>query len=1312
MKDSMNRDHEDRKGPLERKRMPGLTLLFASFLAFFLLQLMPLQSRATHAVGADLTYECTGNPNEYIIKLSFYRDCEGIAPPECNFLGCPEVEISSDNCGESLTVEIEQVDGTGNEVTPICSDVNTTCSGGSLPGIEEYVYTGKVTLPQECTDWTVGFTENARNAAITNIENSDQQDLHVEANINNTIPCNNSPQFKNKPVPFICQGQPFCFNHGANDVEGDSLSYQLIVPKNGPNGTVTYKPPYSKDQPLDSDPPVTFDTTNGQLCMTPQAQEVTVVAVRVDQYNSNGDKIGHVIRDIQINVRSCSNQSPVLGDLDGKNITDSIDNRTDTSVCAGTKLDLEIEGSDPDSDDTLSMTWDQGIADGNFSTNGQPPTGTFTWQTDQSDISSTYQCFTVQIQDDNCPYKLSFTQAYCIKVTGVSVELGSDTSVNCGDSANVTASVSGGIEPYTYDWSNGDTTQTAKLGCGQHILNVTDSVGCKSSDTIMVDCPTGFDVSTSTNEATCPGVCDGSATANPGGGVTPYSYTWYDDNMDPIGQTTQTATGLCADSTYIIEVEDDVACIGKDTVTIGASQSVDFDLSSTDLLCYQDSSGVIDFTSASGGAGDPYDFTIDNGNNSWTKNGQNPTFNGLPAGTYDIAVSDSVGCVDSGQVVLDEPDPVKASSEHQDALCNGDCNGEIRVSASGGTPPYQYSNDSGNTFQNDSAFTGLCVGEYQIVVEDANGCTTTLTDTVAEPDPLSMSFSTFDATCNGRCDGNAVVIPNGGTAPYTFKWSNGIAGPDDAEADSLCAGNYSLTLEDTNGCSIDTSFTIGEPSAIDVTIDSTVNASCNGASDGFAKVSASGGSTPYAGYEWSDGQTGPSASGLPAGTHTCVVTDDNGCQDSVQVTIDEPSAVQLSVSPDTTICISDSATISASANGGAGTPYDFHWDQGLGNAPSHTVGPNSSTTYEVYAEDANGCFSDTQTVTVDLYPPLNVTAKADTTICPGGTATLSASGSGGNGDHTYTWSNGVTGQSITVSPGTAKDYVVTLDDGCGTPAVTDTVRVEIGEVPDVQLSGQNLEGCYPVTATFENQTPPAQVGDECFWDFGDTTTAKACDSVTHTYDEPGCYDVSLTVTSPAGCSADTMVTNMVCAYPYPKADFIADPQRTSILTPDPEVDLINKSTGAESFEWEIEGQPNTTATDTSINFPNDYPDKYEVCLKAESKEGCRDSTCKKVVIEGEFQVFVPNAFSPDGDGDNDHFYPVVRGYDETEFSFYVFDRWGDIVFESHHPDEKWDGTVKGSAEQAKPDVYVWKLVTRDKYTGVQKEFTGHVTLLR
>ncbi|MCO5274737.1 MAG: PKD domain-containing protein [Flavobacteriales bacterium] len=277
--------------------------------------------------------------------------------------------------------------------------------------------------------------------------------------------------------------------------------------------------------------------------------------------------------------------------------------------------------------------------------------------------------------------------------------------------------------------------------------------------------------------------------------------------------------------------------------------------------------------------------------------------------------------------------------------------------------------------------------------------------------------------------------------------------------------------------------------------------------------------------------------------------------------------------------------------------------------------------------------------------------------------------------------------------------------GCSATA-TDTVTA-FG-LPTVTFFVEPDSGCAPLEVQFNNTTDPGMIGG-CTWAFGDGGTSTDC-QVTHTYANPGSYTVSLTVTSPAGCEGDTTIYHLVRVRPSPVAGFTHAPWPTDFYHP-----LITfedrSSSDVVQWHWEFpQGDPPTSAMQhPQSTFPGDGAGTYPVELIVANQYGCTDTLVREVVIDGVFSVYVPNAFTPNGDGDNDVFLPVVRDELERDYSLWVFDRWGSEVFHTDRPGEGWDGKVKGSDPVT--GVYVWKLKVRNGVSRLMHEYKGHVTVL-
>jgi gliding motility-associated-like protein len=233
---------------------------------------------------------------------------------------------------------------------------------------------------------------------------------------------------------------------------------------------------------------------------------------------------------------------------------------------------------------------------------------------------------------------------------------------------------------------------------------------------------------------------------------------------------------------------------------------------------------------------------------------------------------------------------------------------------------------------------------------------------------------------------------------------------------------------------------------------------------------------------------------------------------------------------------------------------------------------------------------------------------------------------------------------------------------------------------------------------------------DCTWILGNGVVIQDCQPITAIFDTPGSYDVTLIIDAGNGCGADTLtLEDLVTVYAQPVAGF--DPLPEAINTLDPAVFFNNTSVGAESLSWSVDGLYAGDQQDLRYTFPAELGAAYDVCLVASASAICTDTICRTITVEDGLEVFVPNSFSPDGDNINETFHPVVLGIDPRYFSFKVFDRWGLEVFSTSDPTAVWNGRSPDGTELP-VDVYVWKLIAKNSYSGARIDRMGHVTLLR
>lgn len=1086
----------------------GWKMLICLILAFIQLS---TEAYASHAQGGDLTYTCLGG-NQYRLRLAFYRDCSGTTAP-----GSVSINITSASCNQNMSVTLNPIPGTGQDVTPICPSLTTVCNGGNNPGVQEWIYEGTITLPQACTDWVFSFSLCCRNAAINTIVNPGGQNIYIESHLNNVAaPCNNSPSFSNIPVPFICAGQSYCFNHGAIDPDGDSLAYSLVTPATGPGTYVTYISPYSASQPLLSSPAVSFNPINGDICMNPTQVVVTVMAVRVEEWR-NGVLIGSVIRDIQLHTINCTNNLPYISGINNTN-TYSL------SSCAGVPINFYINSFDADAGQNITMTWNNGIPGGTFTTTGGPlPTGTFTWTPPASAISNTQYCFTVTVSDNACPYAGSQTFAFCITVTGFGLNITSSPA-NCGASnGSAAVIVTGGNGPYNYSWSpnGGNNANQNGLTAGNYTVTVSDASGCVSTASVAVaQGPSQANLNFSITDVQCFGGNNGSATVNANGGQQPYTYLWSN------GGTSTTIGNLTA-GTYSVTVTTNNGCISTGSVIITQPASALSSVVSTtiNVSCFGASSGLAT-VNASGGTA-PYNY-------SWNSTPAQTTASasGLPAGTYAVIVTDANGCTSSASATITQPTALLAPTNVTSVTCNGGANGSAQVNVSGGAAPYSISWNSAPP-QNTATAVNLPAGNYTVTITDANGCTLSTSVAVTQPAPLSAAItSTTNVSCNGGSNGTANASVNGGTAPYNYSWNTSPAQLV-ANASSMPAGNFTLTVTDANGCATISTVTITEPTPVTI-IAFAGDTVCPG-QPAIVAAGASGGSGSYS-YNWTPNiGTNSTYTVYPnsATNYQVQAVDANGCTSpvaSIPIDVFVFNPGDLVMSPASSICEGATATIGATVTGNTGS-LNWNWvNQPWTTGGPFTVQPATSTTYSVNITNVCGTVVSGSTL-VNVNPlPLISLAPQSATGCDEVQLNFIDNDPNNTGC-SYSWNFGdsQTGTgSATSHPYTASgtytvNVVLTSPYGCiGNGSAIVNVTVFSSPHAAFEVSSHEVSELEP-TIMFENECSANTIGWQ--WDFGDNTVANVSD-VQHTYTTTGTYNVRLIATSAGGCT-DTSETPVI-----------------------------------------------------------------------------------------------------------------------------------------------------------------------------------------
>lgn len=526
-----------------------------------------------------------------------------------------------------------------------------------------------------------------------------------------------------------------------------------------------------------------------------------------------------------------------------------------------------------------------------------------------------------------------------------------------GGNGDINLTVSGGVSPFTYAWSNSANTEDVTgVTAGTYSVIATGSNGCADTlANIVVNEPPQIIATTASVPATCNGTFTGSASVSAFGGTGSLGYSW-----SPLGGTNDTATGLAA-FTYTCTITDANMCTVTQTVTVTEPPQLTATSVMSDVTCFGDSNGYAVSVPAGGTA--PYSY-------SWnTIPAQtSDTAWGLAMGTYSCTVTDVNGCSLSQSVQITEPTALAATVTATNNLCFGDSAGTALAVASGGTGAYSYSWNTSPAQLTDSA-NGLPAGTYICTIMDANNCMTYDTVTISEPAQLVTNVTSQNISCFGGSNGWCGTAVTGGTPGYTYVWSTGTTMPGDS---NLVAGCYYVQIADANGCMVMDTVCLTEPPAL-VATGVTSNSTTCGGSNGSVDLTPTGGTQPYT-YNWSNVTSNEDLTGVGAGTYSVTVTDANSCTSTYTFTISDPDPPAVTVNlATTTVCVDDGAFALSGGSPSGGT-WSGTGVSGGSFSPT-TAGVGASVITYTYT-DSNNC-TNTGTGTIQVNACVGITEQTD-----------------------------------------------------------------------------------------------------------------------------------------------------------------------------------------------------------------------------------------------------------------------------------------------------------------------------------------------
>ncbi|MFK8007335.1 MAG: LamG-like jellyroll fold domain-containing protein [Saprospiraceae bacterium] len=580
-----------------------------------------------------------------------------------------------------------------------------------------------------------------------------------------------------------------------------------------------------------------------------------------------------------------------------------------------------------------------------------------------------------------------------------------------------------GVEPYSYEWSNGQTEDTLRnVGAGKYYVTATDANGCTYLDSITFVNPSARTVSITQNTVIqCVGGNEASVTANGTGGSGGDTYAWSN------GGTTQSINSLSA-GIYTVTIADENNCLAIDSITISDPDSIRITGTVGNPGCIG-TDGTISI-SMTGGTG-PY-------TQIWSSGQTTTSISGLSAGTYTVSVNDNLGCLEVDSFTLNANAVLSADISATDysgfeISCYGESDGNIDIDITGGTGPYSYSWNSGQTTQD---LPNVVVGSYTVTITDTGGgCTITRNITLDQPAELganiadisSNNFEGFGVSCFGESDGFVFVSAFGGDGSHSYSWSNGGS---TSGISNLSPGDYTVTVTDGRSCTWTSSYTITEPTLLELDTAylssedfNGFGVSCNGASDGKIKVTPSGGEGTY-NYIWSNGGGDvDSIFNLSPGIYTVTLVDGNSCDTTMTFTITEPDAISISNTVTNINCNgSANGEIDLAVTGGTSN-YSYAWSTG---ASTQDISSLAAGDYTVTVTDENTCqLSETYRIT----EPDTISATAvisDVECFEGNDGAIAQTVSGGTPPYSFIWSNGATVEDI--SGLTVGTYTVSITD--------------------------------------------------------------------------------------------------------------------------------------------------------------------------------------------------------------------------------------------------------------------------------------------
>lgn len=580
--------------------------------------------------------------------------------------------------------------------------------------------------------------------------------------------------------------------------------------------------------------------------------------------------------------------------------------------------------------------------------------------------------------------------------------------------------------------------------------------------------------------------------------------------------------------------------------------------------------------------------------------------------------------------------------------------------------------------------------------------------------PCTVSATMVRDTCSSGV-GSVTAVPGAGIAPLTYVWST-LGNQTTATVNGVRTGVHTVTMTTGDGCTATANVTVENYNPTSTS--SSTPVTCSGASNGTATATM----TPAIGnvtYLWNDAnaQTTQTATGLPPGSYTCTMTSSRGCAVTATVVVTEIPGLTATITNQHDVTCNSGNDGIAQVNASGGTaPYSYLW--GASASSTHLATDLPAGQHTVVITDATGC-NISKTVTLAEPPPLSIAfITPDTVICPESSIDITVTGAGGSSAYAYSWtSNGVevgTTQTINVDPvNSGTQYCLTLTEACGSPSTQSCMTITFPTEIVPNIVPDRYKDCQPATFVFTNASNNPYEIATTHYAFGNgmDSTVNGSMPSTSTFIDARKYTMDVIITSIYGCVYTKTFPDIVEAIAIPTAAFTMSSNPTTIFET---VVQMQDASSMGSIYWDWSAPDATPAYSSTQNpvfsFPEGLEGAYPIQLVVTTEEGCTDTVVNILNVTTDIIFYAPNAFTPDGDEHNQTWKFYVAGIDVYNFNIQIFNRWGEMIWESNDPNEGWDGTYGGRVMQE--GTYNWKASVKDIYSDNKKEFRGSMTILK